>query len=183
MTSTSTLRHRQSSACLYFCFACVGKCTCGVVMPCLIACDGFSTAGRNPSSCSSIGNRRPVARSILRARCSSTTPSRFGSTISRRGLRSPTRKKSWTIAASVKADQIDRITPLDRGCTGRHLYCVSRPDGRPRQCRKAAREESPGSMDIRCRITSGGFTPRESATENKPPRCVAFGRGKGETVR
>src|SRR5581483_9950832 len=40
-------------------------------------------------------------------------------------------------------------------------------------------EESPGSMETRCRITSGGGDPRESATENKPPRL----RGKGETVR
>jgi hypothetical protein len=24
---------------------------------------------------------------------------------------------------------------------------------------------------------------RDSATEKKPPRCVAFSRGKGETVR
>src|SRR5438552_18661318 len=31
------------------------------------------------------------------------------------------------------------------------------------------REESPGSMDIRCRITSGGRKPRDSATENRPP--------------
>ena len=46
----------------------------------------------------------------------------------------------------------------------------------PRQCRKAAGEESPGSMDERCRITSGGAGPftgrgfRDSATENRPPR-------------
>ena len=33
---------------------------------------------------------------------------------------------------------------------------VSRPDGRSCLCRKVAREESPGSMDMRCRITSGG---------------------------
>jgi hypothetical protein len=33
-----------------------------------------------------------------------------------------------------------------------------------------AAEESPGSMETRCRITSGGGDPRESATENKPPR-------------
>src|SRR4051812_21045071 len=45
---------------------------------------------------------------------------------------------------------------------------VSRPDGRSRYGRKAAGEESPGSIDIRCRITSGGGNPRESATENEP---------------
>ena len=31
-----------------------------------------------------------------------------------------------------------------------------------------AGEESPGSIDIRCRITSGGGNPRDSATENEP---------------
>ena len=30
-------------------------------------------------------------------------------------------------------------------------------------------EESPGSTETRCRITSGGGDPRESATESKPP--------------
>src|ERR1700731_3300323 len=30
-------------------------------------------------------------------------------------------------------------------------------------------EESPGSTETRCRITSGGGDPRESATENRPP--------------
>ena len=46
-----------------------------------------------------------------------------------------------------------------------------------------AGEESPGSMDKRCRITSGGREPRESATENIPPRRVAYGCGRGEKVR
>ena len=57
-------------------------------------------------------------------------------------------------------------------------------------CRKTAREESPGSTEKRCRITSGGGDPRESATENRPPRirtaarkaCGDLRRGKGETV-
>ena len=61
---------------------------------------------------------------------------------------------------------------------------VSRPDGRSRYGRKVAGEESPGSIDMRCRITSGGGNPRDSATENEPP-AFAFGlwRGKGEKVR
>ena len=33
----------------------------------------------------------------------------------------------------------------------------------------AAGEESPGSMETRCRVTPGGGDPRESATESKPP--------------
>jgi predicted nucleic acid-binding protein len=37
-------------------------------------------------------------------------------------------------------------------------------------------EESPGSTETRCRLTTGGGDPRESATENKPPRWPAFGR-------
>src|SRR4029079_13247514 len=53
---------------------------------------------------------------------------------------------------------------------------------------RQAREESPGSMDVRCRITSGGREPRESATENRPPpRHPAYAEerpsGKGEKVR
>src|SRR5215510_3647690 len=44
---------------------------------------------------------------------------------------------------------------------------VSRPDGRSGKGRKAAGEESPGSTDERCRITSGGGNPRESATEKE----------------
>ena len=40
-------------------------------------------------------------------------------------------------------------------------------------------EESPGSMEIRCRVTPGEGNLRESATESKPPRM----RGKGERVR
>ena len=42
-------------------------------------------------------------------------------------------------------------------------------------------EESPGSMEARCRVTPGrgGDALRESATENKPPSP----EGKGEKVR
>lgn len=46
------------------------------------------------------------------------------------------------------------------------------------QCLKAAGEESPGSMERRCRVTPGGGDPRESATESKPPIFI----GKGERV-
>src|SRR5882762_9271592 len=35
--------------------------------------------------------------------------------------------------------------------------------------RPAPGEEIPGSTRTRCRITSGGGDPRESATESKPP--------------
>ena len=33
-------------------------------------------------------------------------------------------------------------------------------------------EESPGSTEEQCRITSGGGDPRESATENIPPCSI-----------
>jgi hypothetical protein len=46
---------------------------------------------------------------------------------------------------------------------------ISRLDGRSGKDRKVTGEESPGSIDIRCRITSGGGDPRESATETEPP--------------
>ena len=47
-------------------------------------------------------------------------------------------------------------------------------------------EESPGSIRMRRRITSGGGDPRESATESKPPdrgRKAIKRDGKGERVR
>ena len=50
---------------------------------------------------------------------------------------------------------------------------------------QAFAEESPGSMETRCRITSGGGDPRESATESKPlflAGSPATG-SKGERVR
>ena len=59
------------------------------------------------------------------------------------------------------------LTRLGRNA---YLHPVSRPDGRSGKGRKAAGEESPGSMETRCRVTPGGGDPRESATESKPPR-------------
>ena len=79
-----------------------------------------------------------------------------------------------------------------------YITCVRWPDGRPAcnsplcrtsqsGCRRVTGgEESPGSTETRCRITSGGGDPRESATENRPPAFVAPNgakTGKGETVR
>ncbi len=67
--------------------------------------------------------------------------------------------------------------PLDETCANPHARRVSRPDGRSGRCRKAAGEESPGSIDMRCRITSGGGDPRESATEIEPPASALTGFG------
>jgi hypothetical protein len=60
---------------------------------------------------------------------------------------------------------------------------ASWPGGRTSKSRKAAGEESPGSMETRCRLIAGGGDPRESATESKP-LTVAYGRRqcKGERV-
>src|SRR5262249_54742138 len=71
----------------------------------------------------------------------------------------------WPVPAAVIG--------LDDKALSPHHGGVSRPDGRPGDGRKAAGEESPGSIDMRCRITSGGGDPRESATENEPP-CFAL---------
>ncbi len=49
---------------------------------------------------------------------------------------------------------------------------VRRLDGCTRAGNRAG-EESPGSTETRCRITSGGGDPRESATENRPPAWLA----------
>jgi hypothetical protein len=63
---------------------------------------------------------------------------------------------------------------LDRPRLRPHVSSASRPDGR-----RLKTEESPGSMRIRRRITSGGGDPRESATESKPPDCRPQGRKAG----
>ncbi len=64
---------------------------------------------------------------------------------------------------------------LDDRDARRLITCVSRPDGRSVSVCVSGGEESPGSMEIRCRITSGGGDPRESATESIPP-AEALGR-------
>src|SRR3954451_82263 len=66
---------------------------------------------------------------------------------------------------------------LDAMLPSPHHKGVSRPDGRSGNHRKVAGEESPGSIDIRCRITSGGGNPRDSATENEPPAFARSGSG------
>ncbi|CAI2933966.1 protein of unknown function [Aminobacter niigataensis] len=72
-----------------------------------------------------------------------------------------------------------RRTFLFAFCRANHsIRLASWPGGRTRNCRKAAGEESPGSMDTRCRLMAGGGDPRESATESKPPRFSAV-RMKG----
>ena len=76
---------------------------------------------------------------------------------------------------------------LTRAAKARIHWPVSRPDGRSRKCRKAAGEESPGSIDRRCRITSGGVLPAQAGrTSGKVPQRTNrrfFGNGKGEKVR
>ena len=49
-----------------------------------------------------------------------------------------------------------------------YLRSASWLDDRCRKARKGAGEESPGSMETRCRVTPGGGDPRESATEKIP---------------
>jgi hypothetical protein len=61
---------------------------------------------------------------------------------------------------------------LDAGPSPPHSYPISRPDGRSGKDRKVAGEESPGSTDIRCRITSGGPIPsRGEASGTVPQRA------------
>ena len=72
---------------------------------------------------------------------------------------------------------------LDAAALTPHHRHVSRPDGRSGNHRKVAGEESPGSIDIRCRITSGGGNPRDSATENEPLPPSPKGRGRVRVKR
>ncbi len=60
-----------------------------------------------------------------------------------------------------------------RAVPGAHPRRISRPGGRSGP--RGSGEESPGSMERRCRITSGGGDPRDSATESRPPR-IGLGR-------
>ena len=79
-----------------------------------------------------------------------------------------------------------------QGCShldtlARHAHLPeSQTAGRPLAARgfPTLLEESPGSTEMRCRLTAGGGDPRDSATENKPPvQGPQFPAGKGETVR
>ena len=74
-----------------------------------------------------------------------------------------------TIRDARQADCRPAGLTLTRMGSDAYLHGVSWPDGRSGKDRKAAGEESPGSMETRCRVTPGGGDPRESATESKPP--------------
>ncbi len=75
-------------------------------------------------------------------------------------------------------DRLDGRYRLDATALSPHHKGISRPDGRSGDHRKVAGEESPGSIDIRCRITSGGGNPRDSATEIEPLPPTPKGRGQ-----
>ena len=71
-----------------------------------------------------------------------------------------------------------------------YMHEASRPDGRGREFRKGAFEESPGSTRIRRRVTPAESDLRDSATENSLPGAPwslnassgTMGAGDGETV-
>ena len=67
---------------------------------------------------------------------------------------------------AVSASGDDGLTLASHGPTSTPASWL---DDRCRYARKGAGEESPGSMETRCRVTPGGGDPRDSATENKPP--------------
>src|SRR5579862_5468895 len=56
---------------------------------------------------------------------------------------------------------------FDNSIRAAHIKWARRPGGRSLLWRG---EESPGSTEVRCRVTPGGGDPRESATESTPPR-------------
>ena len=57
------------------------------------------------------------------------------------------------------------MTAFDFPLPYAYLPSASWLDDRCRKARKGAGEESPGSMETRCRVTPGGGDPRDSATE------------------
>jgi hypothetical protein len=106
----------------------------------------------------------------------------------RRRMRSPRRSKLSPIyrdhcQTSIEFLRISVLIPgpkisgLDLRHRERHHRQVCRPDGRSRYGRKATGEESPGSIDIRCRIVPDGGDARDSATENKPLAFALRGFG------
>ena len=58
---------------------------------------------------------------------------------------------------------------FDKALSIAHISPARRPGGRSL---RDAGEESPGSTEVRCRVTPGGGDPRESATESTPPACL-----------
>ena len=55
---------------------------------------------------------------------------------------------------------------FDKRAEAAQIWAARRRDGRSSLRR---REESPGSTEVRCRVTPGGGDPRDSATESIPP--------------
>ena len=97
--------------------------------------------------------RAPPARS---SPPSSAISARRGSTASSTP-RPGRRCASSCVARNRAAAGRPRPSPLDAGAAApAPSLAVSRPDGRSGNHRKVAGEESPGSTDKRCRITSGG---------------------------
>ncbi len=79
-----------------------------------------------------------------------------------------------TAAAISHKRRIGRKARLDRRLFFRDIRTCQMA-GWPRQL---AVEESPGSAETRRRVTPGRCEPRESATENKPPRFLSGVRVK-----
>jgi GntR family transcriptional regulator/MocR family aminotransferase len=135
-----------------------------------------------------LGNRVQVADPVGGVQLAA----RFAETVDDRSLAEAVNARGFGVAAlsayALDADVRGLVigfasaTHTDAAaCVAAVAAALSRPDtgaraapSRCRKCRKAAGEESPGSMETRCRVTPGGGDPRESATESKPLR---FRRG------
>lgn len=65
---------------------------------------------------------------------------------------------------------------LDETGAWDYVVFVSWLDGRFVISLRKGEEESPGSLETRCRVMPGGGDPRDSATESKPPVLPSGGR-------
>ena len=65
-------------------------------------------------------------------------------------------------------ERAGRYAGFDRGARPAAQICCCQTAGWPLSAVRR-REESPGSTEVRCRVTPGGGDPRESATESTPP--------------
>src|SRR5215471_1480250 len=114
---------------------------------------------------------------------------------------SPVRKPEQEIARilgeAIRVNQLkyrpifwpSRAAPLDADVSDRHsVRCQSA--GRPLRQRPKGRRGGKSGLhghtvpdNVRRDQSPSGAKPRDSATEKRPPRRVAYSRGKGEMVR
>ena len=89
----------------------------------------------------------------------------------------PGARNSIRFRRAVAASALFSLTGGPSGAYAHHRQSAGRPPS------FEGAEESPGSRRTRCRITSGGGDPRDSATESKPPSASPSRRMRAARVK